>query len=115
MYFIDISNYFLKVYGRENLLNRLKCEYKEGKAYRYFTNDFIGDVSNNHLEESENYCYFKTKCLPSQRVFAKQYDVWAIVPKDKKNGEIFTPRGKLISAYWPCAVGLLSIKIYIII
>ena len=73
---MDISNYSLKVHGRENLLNQLKCEYKEGKVYTYFTNGFIGDVSIN--QDSENYCYFKTKCPPSQRVFAKHYDAPAI-------------------------------------
>ena len=98
---MDISNYSLRVSGRENLLNQLKCEYKEGKAYRYFNNGFIGDVSINHLEDSENYCYFKTKCLPSQQVFAKQYDAWAIY---WANGQIFTPGGKTIPAYCTCII-----------
>ena len=55
------------------------------------------------------------KRLPSQRVFARQYDAWAILQKDKKNGEIFTPGGKIISAYCTCTARLLSITITIII
>ena len=98
---MDISNYSLKVHGRENLLNQLKCECKEGKVYRYFTSGFIGDVSINHFEDSENYCYFKTKCLPSQRVIAKQYNAWAIY---WANGHIFVPGGKIIPVYCICTI-----------
>ena len=51
-------------------------KYKEEKAYRYFTNGFIGEVYINLLGNDSKYCIFKTKCLPSQRFNNKQYDVW---------------------------------------
>ena len=84
LYFMDISRYFASVLGRENLLQRLECEYKEGKAYRYYANGFIGEVQSNMLDQNSKYCYFRTKCLPSQRVSAKQYDVWVICEKDRQ-------------------------------
>ena len=43
-YFMDISRYFSNVLGRENLWQRLECEYKEGKAYRYYADGFIGEL-----------------------------------------------------------------------
>ena len=107
LYFMDISRYFSQVVSRENLWQRLECEYKEGKAYRYYSNGFVGEVFINTLDSESPYCVFKSKCLPSQRVSAKQYDVWVIVEKDSEN-----PGGKIVVGYCTCTAGLLGEFLY---
>ena len=46
----------------------------------------------------------KTKCVHSQRVSMKQYDVWVIVEKDN---EAF-PGGEIKQAYCTCTAGLIG-------
>ena len=103
LYIMDISRYFSSVISRDNLWQRLECEYKEGKAYRYYSNGFIGEVFVNDVPDTK-YCIFKAKCLPSQRVNSKQYDVWCIVEKDQAT----VPGGKILSGYCTCTAGLLG-------
>ena len=88
LYFVDISRFYSDTLARDSLWQRLETEYKEGKAYRYFSSGFIGEVFINLVSSTSGYCCFKTKCLPSQRVNAKQYDVWANCKKRliKDNG-----------------------------
>ena len=57
MYFSDISRFYKDVLGKDNLIHRLECEYKQGKAYRYFSNKFIGEVLYNDIAvESDKMC-----------------------------------------------------------
>ena len=44
LHFSDISRFYSSVVGRDNLIHRLGCEYKRGKAYRYFSNSFVEDI-----------------------------------------------------------------------
>ena len=104
LYFSDISQFYAKNLSRKNLLYRLECDYKEGKAYRYFTNQFVVETYINNISESSKYCIFRTRCLPSQRVNSKLYTVWAIVKKDDQN----CPGGYIVSAYCTCVAGLLG-------
>lgn len=104
IYFMDISRYFSSVISREDLWQRLECEYKEGKAYRYFTNGFIGEILINNISDESKLCILKTKCVPSQRVSARQYDVWVIVRKDQINGT----SGEILGGYCTCTAGLLG-------
>ena len=57
---------------------------------------------NNSI--ADHYCIFRTKCVPSQRLNMKMYDVWAVVKKDKDN----EPGGEILSAYCTCTAGLLG-------
>ena len=43
------------------MIQRIECEYKQGKAYRYFTNQFIGEIHINNLDKRSRYCIMKTK------------------------------------------------------
>ncbi|XP_047130217.2 uncharacterized protein LOC124810062 [Hydra vulgaris] len=104
LYFTDISRFYSDVIGKRNLIERLESEYKQGKAYRYFSNSFIGEVMYNNINDSSLFCLFKTKCMPSQRVNMKQYDVWIIVRKDKGN----IIGGEVKNAYCTCTAGLLG-------
>ena len=98
LYLTDISRFFHNSISSEDLIHRLECEYKEGKAYRYFTDEFVKEVP------SSPFCIMKTKCTPSQRVSPKAYDVWAIIKKDTDEH----PGGEVFSAYCSCAAGLLG-------
>ena len=51
-------------------MNRLINEYKEGKAYRYFTCHFVIEVFYHKISASSKYCILKCKVTPSQRVSA---------------------------------------------
>ena len=66
--FMDISRYFSKVFGNENLWQRLECEYKEGKSYRYYTDGFLGELFIKFPQQNPNICILKSKCVPSQRI-----------------------------------------------
>ena len=86
------------------MIHRLKCEYKEGKAYRYFTDEFIKEISIHSISTISDYCILKTKCTTSQRISARAYDVWAILRKDEGD----SPGGEVISAFCSCTAGLLG-------
>ena len=95
LYFSDISRYYSSVLGKTDLINRLECEYKQGKAYRYFTNKFIGEILFHDVLDKSQFCILKTKCVPSQRVLMKQCDVWVICRKNK--GEFIG--GEILASY----------------
>ena len=76
---MDISKYFENVIDSSDLIHRLHCEYKEGKAYRYFTDEFVKEVLIHPISESSKYCIMKMKCTPTHRVSAKPYDVWVVM------------------------------------
>ena len=90
--------------GKKSIVQRIECEYKQGKAYRYFTDNFISEVYYNNISDESKYCYLKTKCLSSQRVSSKPYDVWVLVKKDFK----YEVGGAILSAYCTCTAGLLG-------
>ena len=104
VYFMDISAYFKAVISKEDLLQRVECEYKEGKAYRYFSNGFVREISINQVSHENKYCIIKAKCLPSQRVNNKQYDVWSIVEKSTQD----QLGGRIMASYCTCTAGLLG-------
>ena len=74
---------------------------KKARHIATFPNSCIREIPINN-NQSPNYCLMKTKCLPSQRVNIRQYDV--VVEKDleKKLG------GKILSGYCTCPAGQLA-------
>lgn len=104
-FFMDISRYFSNVLGRDNLWQRLECEYKEGKAYRYYADGFIGELFIHQPPLNKNVIVMKTKCVPSQRVNAKQYDVWVIIENMSTNEH---QEGEILVGYCTCTAGLLG-------
>ena len=100
--FSDISRFHSFILGKGNLIHRLECEYKQGKAYRYFTNSFIGEILYHNIDEKSKFCLLKTKCVPSQRVNMKQYDVWVVCHKDL----VDSIGGEILSAYCTYTAGL---------
>ena len=104
-YFMDISRYFSNVLGRENLWQRLECEYKEGKAYRYYADGFIGELFITKPQGNAKIIVMKTKCVPSQRTSSKQYDVWVAIQNESTNEHL---EGEVLNGYCTCTAGLLG-------
>eukprot|EP00111_Clytia_hemisphaerica_P016201 TCONS_00047932-protein len=102
---MDISRHFSQVLGNDNLWQRLECEYKEGKAYRYYSDGFLGELHINFPEQNPNVCIRKPKCLLSQRVSMKQYDVWVIIQQKDTEREM---DGQILRGYCTCTAGLLG-------
>ena len=98
MYYHDIAIY-LKHLAPE-FLNRLEAEYKLGKAYRYFSCDFVRKVL--YSEVSDELCILKCKVIPSHSMNNKPYDVWAVLRRDKNE----KPGGEILSGYCTCVAGL---------
>lgn len=48
----------------------IECEYKQGRAHRHFTNDFVVEAYIKNLKDNSKHCFLKTKCLPSRRVLS---------------------------------------------
>ena len=89
---------------KKSRYQRIECEYKQGKAYRYFTDNFISEVYYNNIIDESKYCCLKTNCLPSQPVLSKPYDVCVLV----KNNLKYEVGGAILSAYCTGAAGLLG-------
>ena len=100
LYYHDISKY-LSILAPE-FIYRLETEYKLGKAYRYFSCDFVREIFYHPVSESSFLCLLKCKVVPSQRTSTKPYEVWAIIEKDLED----KPGGKIYSAYCTCTAGL---------
>ena len=102
---MDISSYLKQVFSHDdNIVTRITSEYKQGKAYRYYTAEFINSIKINSITKDSPVCFFKTKCLPGQRIRNKEYEVWALVEKES----VESPGGKIVSAHCTCAAGLLG-------
>ena len=85
VYLTDITHFYRDVINKKDLIQRTECEYKQGKAYWYFTNNFVQQVFVNNVSDDSKYCILHTKCLPSQRISQKPYTVWAVVTKDESD------------------------------
>ena len=95
-YLSDIKRLYRDVINKDSI-PRIECEYKQGKAYQYFTNNFVQEVPLNNVSEDIKYCIILTKCLPSQRISQKPYIVWAMAGKNESDSS-----GEIKSAYFTC-------------
>ena len=69
LYLTDITRLYGNVLDKKSIDQRMsKCKCKQGKAYRYFTDNFISELYYNNINDESNYCYLRTKCLSSKRV-----------------------------------------------
>ncbi|KAL5021765.1 hypothetical protein ScPMuIL_000920 [Solemya velum] len=103
VYFVDISNY-LQTKNPQELVSRLMNEYKEGKAYRYFTCDWVKEVHFHPIRDNSLFCVLKADVCPSQKINNKPYQIWAIIKKDRDEA----PGGYIVSAYCNCTAGMLG-------
>ena len=102
LYFSDISRIYSFVLGKDDLIHRLEYKYKQGKACRYFTNSFIGEILYQNINEKSKFCLLKTKCVPSKRINMKQYNVQVVY----RNDLIDSIGSEILSTYCTCTAWL---------
>ncbi|XP_799313.5 uncharacterized protein LOC594793 isoform X3 [Strongylocentrotus purpuratus] len=101
LYFTDISEY-LRLKTPQELYYRLCNEYKQGKAYRYFTSGWVKKICYHSISTTSKICFLTAKVSASMRTSMPPYQVWAAIEKD-------TPSfagGRIFSAYCTCTAGL---------
>ena len=59
IYYMDIERFMRNLNKKDDLLRRLNCDYKEGKAYRYFKCDFVKEIFYHQISEKDKYCYLR--------------------------------------------------------
>ena len=69
---------YLKILGQD-FINCLDQEYKLGKTYRYFADNFVGEIYYHNISEKSKHCILKCRVVLSQKVSPKPYHVWAVV------------------------------------
>jgi hypothetical protein len=94
----DICDYLFAKVGdqRRDLKQRLMTDYKEGKAYSYFTSGWVQEILYHEVSATSQYCFLKSQCTPSMRVHDTPHSVWIAI--EKKTGAIQ-------SAYCSCFAG----------
>ena len=103
VYYTNIEKFLLLVNKSVDLLHRMECEYKEGKAYRYFKCDFVKEIFYHDISKQSKICILKGRVTPSQRTSNTAYHVWAAIEKDGER-----PGGQIHAAYCTCTAGLLG-------
>lgn len=97
IYFSDICVFILgKHPGKDvGMRQRMLNEYKEGKAFRYFDNDWLKEIFYYPVNDTD-YCLLKAECTPSQRLSHLPHQVWISAHKTE---------GNIKSAYCSCTAG----------
>ena len=96
----DIAEYLKKKTTNE-LVKHLLNEYKEGKAYRYYSCGWVKEVSYHSISITSPFCLMKCKVTPSQRISSKPYDVWVVLEKDGEENA----GGTVKECYCTCTAG----------
>ena len=78
--------------GGEDLRN-----YRSSKAYSYFSDGWLGQISYHEIHNSCKYCLLETDCRPSERLNDPPHKLW--VCAEKKTG-------KIQCAHCTCMAGL---------
>ena len=81
IFYTDIAN--LLSLTQPDFIKRLESEYKQGKAYRYFSCEFVREIYIDELNKNTPVCILKCKVIPCQLINSKSHDVWAVVQKNK--------------------------------
>ena len=100
-FYTDIPN--LLSLTQPDFIRHLESEYKQGKAYQYFSCEVVREIYVNELSKETPVCVLKYKVIPSQHINSKPYDVWGVVNKSKPNGL----GGYTHSAYCTFTAGIL--------
>ena len=54
LYLTDITWFDYDVLDKKGIIQRVECQHKQGETYRYFTNNFVGEVLINNLNNEQN-------------------------------------------------------------
>lgn len=98
VYLSDITSFFISkdekliTSGTNNYLNA----YKAGKAYEYFSSNWLKEVFFHCVPRDSLYCILRASCTPSQRVADTDHSVWTCVEKAS---------GRIMCAHCTCTAG----------
>ena len=66
---------------KTDMTKRLISDYKEGKAYSYFTSKWLKEVFYHEISSSSIYCFLKSETTPSQSINNPSHKIWVCVEK----------------------------------
>ena len=101
----SLTQFYGDVLNKKSIVQQTECEYKQGEAYRYFTDNFISEVCYNNIRDESKYCYLKTTIMSTIPTgIIKTYDEWVLLKIDFK----YEVGGAILIAYCTCTTGLLK-------
>lgn len=92
--FVEVVK-FINKHGH-SLASETLTSYKTAKAYGYFYSDWLGEVLYHPINKTQQHCYVKANCTPSNRINDEPHSTWIKI--DKSSGEI-------VSAFCSCVAG----------
>ena len=105
IYICDISDYLKKTAANNmDLINRLVNNYKEGKAYRYFTCEWVREIKYHPIRASAPCCVLQADVHASMSIRKKPYKVWVMASKKTQD----CAGGEIKTAHCSCPAGLLG-------
>ena len=93
--YVDID-WFLRKANNAGLSKEALTAYKTGKAFSYFSCDWLKEVFYNPITKNHQCCFLKADCMPSNRLNDTPHTLWAKIIKDT---------GEIVSAYCSCVAG----------
>ena len=93
--YMDIFN-FLAFHPTELASNDF-CDYKQSKAYSYFSQGWLGQLQFKNINGSSNLCLLRGSSRPSQRINDTPHRLWICLEKQT---------GKILCTHCTCMAGL---------
>jgi hypothetical protein len=93
--YIDI-HWFMKRNGGVGLTREALTAYKNGKAFSYFSCDWLQEVFYTPITTTHACCFLKANCMPSNRLNDVPHSLWVKIVKHT---------GEIVSAYCSCVAG----------
>ena len=93
--YMDICN-FLAFHPTERASNDL-YEYKQSKAYSYFSQGWLGQLQFTNINGSSKLCLLRGSCRPSQRINDMPHRLWICLEKQT---------GKVLCTHCTCMAGM---------
>lgn len=92
--YVDLVKFLMK--NGQSLSQTTLTNYKTGKGFAYFDNDWLGEVLYTPISKSHRACFLKSECKPSNRISDDPHSVWVKVEKET---------GEVLSVYCTCVAG----------
>lgn len=96
VFITDVTTFLMKYESEEKAQLHLN-QYKIGKAYEYYTSEWLKEVFYHPISTSSPYCFLRARCTPSQSLNAATHSAWVCLQK---------ATGHVLSAYCSCTSGL---------
>ena len=92
----DIGRHLGKHECKVNFIERIMNEYKEQKAFSYYKSIFVYEVLFHDIGPSSDFCFLKSKVIPSQKIRDVPHECWIAINKTT---------GTIKSAWCSCFAG----------